>query len=571
MSLFSSLNVARLALSAHQTAIQTVGQNIANAGTEGYARQRVQLAPTPDDDLVYARVGTGVTVARIERLVDEHLENTLRDARSSLAGSTERNRIFSMAETILSDLDGGGLSGALAGFFEALGDLVNQPEDPTVRGLVVEQGRTLAETFHFLDARVRDLRGSLDDDFVQAVGDLNRHLTRIADLNQSIVLAEDGGISPGVANDLRTERDRVLGELSDLIPIKVLQHQDGSVQVVTGSEVLVLGSRARTLQLESRTDGDITLHQARFADNGQLLRPSGGLLGAALAGRDAVAVELREDLDTVARLLLTELNAVHAGGEGLERLQSLRATHAVTGVGLPLDQAGLPFPVESGSFRLQVVQEGNGARLTYEIPIEVDGTSAGLTLTELAERIQATVGAQHPAFSARVSTDGHLELSSSSNSLSFTLRDDNTGVVAALGLNGFFAGTSARDLEVSGHLVADPSLLSSGRGAGAGDNSVALELLALRDRAFDETGGKTLEDYYVAAIGRLGVRGAESRDLQRNQEAIVANLRNQRESISGVNIDEEAIHLIQLQRAYQGAARFLNIVDRLLETLINSV
>jgi flagellar hook-associated protein FlgK len=69
MSLFSSLNLARLALGAHQTAIQTVGQNIANAATPGYARQRVHLTPTPSDDLVYARLGTGVNVSRIERIV----------------------------------------------------------------------------------------------------------------------------------------------------------------------------------------------------------------------------------------------------------------------------------------------------------------------------------------------------------------------------------------------------------------------------------------------------------------------------------------------------------------------
>ena len=128
MSLFSSLNLARLALGAHQTAIQTVGQNIANAATEGYARQRVQMTPTPSDDLVFARLGTGVRVSRIERVVDEHLESTLRDSRSDLANLTEQTRIWSLTESIFNDLDGGGLSQSLGRFFDAVQDLaVNRP------------------------------------------------------------------------------------------------------------------------------------------------------------------------------------------------------------------------------------------------------------------------------------------------------------------------------------------------------------------------------------------------------------------------------------------------------------
>ncbi|MEM7263365.1 MAG: flagellar basal body protein, partial [Planctomycetota bacterium] len=123
MSLFSSLNLARLALGAHQTAIQTVGQNIANANTEGYARQRVEMTPTRSDDLIFARVGTGVRIERIERIVDQHLEGNLRDARSSLADLNEQVRIFGMSESIFNDLAGGGLGESVARFFEALEDL----------------------------------------------------------------------------------------------------------------------------------------------------------------------------------------------------------------------------------------------------------------------------------------------------------------------------------------------------------------------------------------------------------------------------------------------------------------
>lgn len=224
MSLFSSLNLARLSLQAHQSAIQTVGQNIANSTTDGYARQRVDMQPTPAMDLVYARLGTGVTVARIERIVDEHLEGTLRTSRSDLGFYAEQDRIYTLVGSVFNDLDSGGLSVPLERFFEALEDLSNTPEDPTARFQLVEEGRTLAETFQFLDSQVRDMREAFDDDIVGAVQDINRLAREIADLNDQIVLTEGGGVYNQAANDLRTTRDSLLGELSDLVSIKVIEN-----------------------------------------------------------------------------------------------------------------------------------------------------------------------------------------------------------------------------------------------------------------------------------------------------------------------------------------------------------
>ena len=96
-------------------------------------------------------------------------------------------------------------------------------------------------------------------------------------------------------------------------------------------------------------------------------------------------------------------------------------------------------------------------------------------------------------------------------------------------------------------------------------------MLAFRDVGILGNDGRSVEDFYTALVGKIGIEGAETRGLLVNQEAITSQLSNQREALSGVSIDEEAIALIQAQRAFQGAARFLNIVDRLLETLINSV
>ncbi|MGA1488627.1 MAG: flagellar hook-associated protein FlgK [Planctomycetota bacterium] len=566
MSLFSSLNLARLALGAHQTAIQTVGQNIANAATPGYARQRVHLTPTPSDDLVYARLGTGVNVSRIERIVDQHLEATLRGARSDLANLTEQNRIWSLTESIFNDLEGGGLSEALGEFFDAMQDLSVNPDDPTARSLLLEQGSSLSSTFRFLDARVRDLRIGLDEDVRGEVLEINRLTAELASLNSAIIAAEDGGVHGQTANDLRTQRDVVLGELAERIDIRVIENSTGGVQVLTGSEMLVHDGISRDLQVIARADGDIPYGEVRFADDGTLLQPEGGRIAALLAGRDAVLPDLRAQLDGIASTLIRGFNAIHSGGEGLSRLTEVLSSNSVNDREAPLISAGLPFPVESGSFVLQVVTEGNGAVESFNIDLDVDSMS----LVDIAERINETAGVAHPGLSAVVTADGRLEIQSSDPGVTFTFRDDDTGALAALGVNGLFTGSTARDIDISSVLLDDPGLLAAGFGGGAGDNGAINAMLALRDEGLFAA-GNSFEGHYGALVGEIGLNSAEAREHLTNQVSITTAIQNQRESLSGVNIDEEAISLVSYQRAYPGAARFLNVVDRLLETLINSV
>ncbi len=566
MSLFSSLNMARLALGAHQTAIQTIGQNIANATTEGYARQRVQMTPTPSDDLVFAQLGTGVRVSRIERIVDEHLESTLRDSRSDLSNLTEQNRIWSLTESIYNDLGGGGLSAAMGGFFDAVQDLSLNPDDPTARALLLQQGESLAETLHFMDSRIRDLRAGLDEDLQGSVLDVNRLSREIAALNRAIIAAEDGGINRDTANDLRTRRDVLLGTLAEQVDIRVLENSTGGVQVLAGSEMLVFDGRSRELTLVPTSDGDISLHEVRFADDGARFQAVGGRLDALQEGRDALLPDLRRELDEIAGRMISEVNAIHSTGEGLTRLSEILSGTAVTDRNAPLSGANLPFSIEDGGFTLQVVTEANGARESFRIDID----TAGMSLADLAEQVNLTAGASHSEISAAVTADGRLLIRSSDPGVTFTFRDDDSGVLTALGINGLFTGTNARDIAVSDTLLADASLVSAGSGGGPGDNTSALEIAALRDKGVFAA-GNTFEGQYLALIGEIGVHAAEARNHLSNQGAITQAIQNQRESLSGVNIDEEAISLITYQRAYQAAARFLSVIDQLLETLINSV
>jgi flagellar hook-associated protein 1 FlgK len=138
-------------------------------------------------------------------------------------------------------------------------------------------------------------------------------------------------------------------------------------------------------------------------------------------------------------------------------------------------------------------------------------------------------------------------------------------------MNAFFSGRDALTIAVDAALAADPGRLSAGLTGAAGDNGAAQALASLRNAKVMLDGTATQEDFYRSLAGALGTRTAEAGDRAESQGFLEAQLEAERERLSGVNLDEEAVNLITHQRAYQAAARFIATVDTLLDTLINGI
>ncbi|MEW6661699.1 MAG: flagellar hook-associated protein FlgK [Bacillota bacterium] len=146
----------------------------------------------------------------------------------------------------------------------------------------------------------------------------------------------------------------------------------------------------------------------------------------------------------------------------------------------------------------------------------------------------------------------------------------------------FFTGTGAADMAVDPLLAKDVRLIAASSGGGPGDSNNALQILLLRstrmvveDGVFTPApggaGGTTFDNFYKDFIAELGVATHEARRMAENQQALVDQLQNRRDSISGVSLDEETAKLIQYQRAYQAAARVITTIDEMLDTLVNGL
>ena len=103
----------------------------------------------------------------------------------------------------------------------------------------------------------------------------------------------------------------------------------------------------------------------------------------------------------------------------------------------------------------------------------------------------------------------------------------------------------------------------------AGDGSAALEIASLRNSPVMIGRARTFDDYFAESVTNVGLKGEQAQTNLLSQNKIMADLRTMRDSISGVNIDEELADIIKFQHGYNAAAKFVTVVDELLETVIN--
>ena len=142
-------------------------------------------------------------------------------------------------------------------------------------------------------------------------------------------------------------------------------------------------------------------------------------------------------------------------------------------------------------------------------------------------------------------------------------------VNTSLGINSFFTGHDARTIDVNQVVIDNDELISSGSTLASGDNSVAQQLAGFREANVFTSDSRNIDEFFTGVIGRLGSEAGLVFDRQQTRESLLERITNEREQLSGVSLDEEMARMIQFQRSFQAAARFISTVDIVLETLIN--
>jgi len=378
----SNFSIGLSGLEVAQRAMELIGTNLANAGTEGYHKQEAIISPLSLYTCNGVSIG-GAEITEVRRAVSDLLEMEITRQQTAMGQADEELAVLEMVESAFGTVGSGGLDEALGRFFDALTELASDPVDVNLvlRKQAVSAADALAGQFRHTADFFRDVQQDLRLQIQEYVTEANRLTAEIADLNQEITVTTIRG---GGANLLCDRRDRAILELADLVPVDA-RTQSGvteSISVSAWGITLVTGSSSVPLEVSQTTDGQLGV----MAEGASFYRTgvTGGRMGGLIFLCNDTLAGISGSLDTLASEIITGINQLHAQGVGLTG-----SFTELTGVAVPTGTlASWPNSVTSGSFYVRVTETATGDVNRYEIAVDPDMD----TITDIRDSLDLVDG-----------------------------------------------------------------------------------------------------------------------------------------------------------------------------------
>jgi flagellar hook-associated protein 1 FlgK len=620
-STFSGIELAKRSLMAHQTAIQTVGHNLANASVDGYSRQRVLMKatdplydPALNRELTPGQIGQGVDVVSITRVHDAILESRI-VGRSNLQGYWEaRDSYMLMLEQVYNEPGDLGVRTLMDRFWEGWQELSLNPNESAHRRLVVERGQNLVEGIHRQYRGLKEVRDMLDEEVRVGIDRINAILRDVSNLNGEILKVEALGDNP---NDLYDERDRLVRELAGYIDVTVENRDPDEYLLHTGGLHLIQGKIVSGLEAvpDPQNEGYSTV---RWQRTGEEAFFRGGKIAGFLEMRDVDTRNEIQRLDTLTITFTDQVNEIHRnafGKNGRTGVEFFREFPFVENVAGNYDRNG------DGAFDSSYIYRINGTnRLNPEEQIGIAGTItlAGPTGEDVLVQyfpddavrdVIARINNSSAEVTAELDRNNRLTLKATPaadrTNPDFVIRgleDDGqflvgySGILNAAGPAGAYtweqtdAVLALRGGELdyavaplmhpAGWIDVNPEISRdignvaagfgiNGRPAEAGDGRAALAIASLRNNSVMVGSTRTFDEYFADVVADVGLRGETAERSFETENSIMKDLTDRREAYSGVNIDEELSEMIKFQQGYAAAGRYVNTINQMLDTIIN--
>lgn len=621
----SIMSTGSSALLAFQRALGTVSHNVANVNTEGYSRQRVDLESRPGVNTGAGYMGAGVAVQTLQRLADSLVFARQVDSSGEMGRLQQLGAYSDRVDGLLSSSTSG-LGTPWSNFFGAAKGVVAEPGSSIARQALLDAGDQLAARFRSVDGQLDTIGRDADSRLASQVDAANQLAAEVARLNRDIVNAGSNANA-----DLLDQRDVRITRLATLTGAQVVPQDDGSMNVFSGGQALVVGERAGKLTLAPDPVRSDRMQIAIDTSGGAVRLPAGtlsGEIGGLLEFRDRVLDPARAELGRMATAFAMEFNRAqrggvdYAGNPGVEmftlpppRIDAAGANTGSATLAASVQDIGslkgLDVELRFAAGSWSAVRPGSGE------PVAISG--AGSAASPLVVDGVAIVVGGTPAhgdrFALRPTADA-------AGGLRMALRDPNA-IAAAAPLRAVAATANLGDAKPGAMQVTDAGLFAGFAGAridfidadsytiddgptipfvpgqpitGAGwsitlegtprpgdrfdlsrtparstDNGNARAFASLDERALLDGGTTGL----TMAMSRMTARaGTEARHADMNlqaQQAIHDQVVAERDSVSGVNLDEEAADLMRYQQAYQAAAQVIATADSMFQTLLGAI
>ena len=509
ISSFMGLETAKRGMSTSQGALYTTGNNVSNANTVGYSRQRVNLEQTSgfpsvgmNSPRIAGQIGTGVEAETVQRIRDSFLDAQYRTQSNKIGYYGAMSESLSKMEGIMNEPTDSGLAATMEKFWNSIQGLTANAENSGAREVVASTGVMVADTLNYYYNSLTSVKTDIGNQINVKASEINTIISSIDQLNQQISKVEPHGLVP---NELYDKRDVLVDNLSQLVSIKVnnvipsdygkasdvatglynieLMNEDGSsyvppVNLVSVNKTGMLG----TAKVEVSYDASGVVDGVKFGSktityfnfSGELAgliesfgyEKSDGTTGGAYPG-------MLQKLDNMTKAFVNEFNAIHQEGF------ALGAT------------------VKSGLNFFEISPAGSAAQ-----SIKVNNAI-------LADSSKIAAG----------KTSG----ASGDN--------ENAKLLADLKKKAFSDYTTSPDSSLTG----------------------------------------TFDTYYSGIIGNLGVDSQSAQKNLSNSAVLAASVDQNRASVSSVSLDEEMTDMIKFQQAYNASARMVTMVDEMLDKIINGM
>ena len=316
MTLNSLLGIARSGLMVSQAQIATTSQNVTNAQTPGYSRQRARVSASYPQLMPQGVFGTGVQVDGIERLRNTLLDTTLRRDSQNASLAEERRDALQTIEGIFSEPSDTGLASSLDQFWSAWSDLSTNPDSSAARSVVRQRGSQVAAQLNQFGNQINSAANGARTQLSETAERVNALAAQVAEINMRIVAAEASG---NEAPDMRDARDQRIDELASLVGATSLPQPNGSVNVNIGGDSLVDGANYKTVRVQSLRNDPAKLGIALGAlppggSPTETMYQLGGKVAGMLESYNQVYPGTLATLDGIASAIVTTVNSVHRTG-----------------------------------------------------------------------------------------------------------------------------------------------------------------------------------------------------------------------------------------------------------------
>ncbi len=618
---FSGLEVGKRSLNAHQRAMGVTGHNISSANKEGYSRQKVEMNTITNKHEKYGQVGIGAEVDDINRARDSFIDDRIMKEKSANSKWEIRDINIKHMEYIINEPSDQSIRKVLDEYWEAMQDLSQNPEDMSTRVSVRERAVALTNIVSSTYERFETLRKDFDQNIDVVANDINSSLRRLAEINGQIRRVEAGG---GKANDLRDEFDLLTEKLSEMVNVKVIR-KGNEMAVAIGGRTAVQGDTFKEIGIRRDANVNEGFAQLYWEDLDEPVLVQTGKLKGLMELRDEDTIKYMKYMDQLAIGLIDNTNDVNragfdfrgvVGGDFFEAFETyeevrdtdndkekeaaiykMRGNKVIEDNKRPLKQTmkvnndatgtseviTVPYS-EKGSFEI------NGILVNYDtekdslnnVVENINKAKAGVVASldpnnrlvlrgeKEEDYIIKTLAQKEGSFlyEMGILKDGKEYNYKNVKDLENITEDrkasprEKAAFRMAVAINNVENIAAARGMDTDGDGIPD-------KPNPVGDGANALKMATIKSEK--AIGRFTYEEFFKSIVSDLGISSQEAKKFLENQNILINNLEQRRQSTVGVSLDEEMAEMLKFQHGYDAAARYMKTVDQMIETVIDKL